>query len=153
MNLKWIRLFVGTLILRCFTLRYGLAVMHFWLMVLALSKIWNFALMQSKYGENDRQAILSSYNLWSRVTYITYSLVSFIVSDVLLPVCVFIGLYGKSSLDLSGKQLQYSIAASIIIMSRRFMISIAKFPAIGGKVYMLTKVIILYWKLDIVGRY
>ena len=130
-----------------FVLRYGLAVMHFWLIVLALSKIWNFALVQSKYGENDRQAILSSYNLWSRITYITYSLASFIVADILLPVCVFFGLYGKSSLDLTDKQIQYSIAASIIIMSRRFMISIAKFPAIGGKVYMLTKVITTYINL------
>ena len=141
------------LIVKYFVLRYGLAVMHFWLIVLALSKIWNFALMQSKYGENDRQAILSSYNLWSRITYITYSLVSFIVSDVLLPVCVFLGLYGKSSLDLTDKQLQYSIAASIIIMSRRFMISIAKFPAIGGKVYMLTKVSIMNQRFDIIGKW
>ena len=114
--------------------------MHFWLMVLAISKIVNWSLVQSKYGKHDRETIFSSYNLWSRVTYISYNLLVFIATDIALPICVAFGLYGKTSSNLSEEQIQYSIAAAIIIMSRRFMISIAKFPMIGGKVYMLTKV-------------
>ena len=114
--------------------------MHFWLIVIAISKIWNSILVYAKYGKNDRETILSSYNLWSRLTYIVYHAFSFIVTDVLLLIFVLFGLYGKSSLGLSDNLIQYSMAAALIIMSRRFMTAIAKFPVVGGKVYMLTKV-------------
>ena len=114
--------------------------MHFWLILLALSKIWNAILVYAKYGKHDRETFLTSYNLWNRLVYVCSRVFAYIITDVLLLVFVLFGLYGKSSLDLSEKAIQYSMAAALIIMSRRFMAAIAKFPAIGPKVYMLTKV-------------
>ena len=80
-------------------------------------------------------------NLWKTAWNGFRNLASFCLLDIALPVCVFVALYGKTLFDLSDSGVQYSIAFSIILASRRFMIAIAKFPVVGGKVYMLHKVI------------
>ena len=120
--------------------RYGLAVLHLWLSLAPIIVIWSFILTQFKYGKLEKKINSEKCNLWKTAWNGFRSLTSFCLLDIALPVCVFVALYGKALFDLSDDGVQYSIAFSIILASRRFMLAIAKFPIVGGKVYMLTKV-------------
>ena len=120
--------------------RYGLAIMHLWVILSATSKAWQYIVTLMKYGnlEKTNPSKCSRMEIiWCYATHVT----QFCVLDITLPICVFMVLYGKTMFSLSEDGLKYFIAGSIILTSRRFMNAIAKFPVIGGKVYMLTKVI------------
>ena len=120
--------------------RYGLAILHLWLSLAPIIVIWSFLLTQIKYGKLEKKISSEKCNLWKTAWNGFRSLTSFCLLDIAMPVCVFVALYGKALFDLSDDGVQYSIAFSIILASRRFMLAIAKFPIVGGKVYMLTKV-------------
>ena len=106
--------------------------------------IWSFLLTQIKYGKLEKKISSEKCNLWKTAWNGFRNLASFCLLDIALPVCVFVALYGKALFDLSDSGVQYSIAFSIILASRRFMVAIAKYPIVGGKVYMLHKVIQIY---------
>ena len=115
--------------------------MNAWLLLTTITKIWNSIVTFLRIGSLDKEIHLFNFDLWTYIRNVSYFLVAFCVADVALPIFVFMALYGKSLLDITDRGIQYFIAAAVIISSRRFMIAIAKFPVVGGKVYMLTKVI------------
>ena len=127
--------------------------MHVWVITIPISNIWNCVVTYLKFGNLETRVAAqntSKCNIWNKVQNIVHSLIIFCILDVALPVCVFMALYGKTLFGVTQKGVQYWIAASIILTSRRFMLSIAKFPIVGGKVYMLTKV---YFQRFILQRF
>ena len=126
--------------------RYGLLVMDIWLVTTAAPKVWNLIAGLFRSG-NHKEIRLFDFDLWRSLWNLMYFFVTFCVLDLALPILVFMALYGKSLLNLTDKGIQYFIAAAVIISSRRFMIAIAKFPAVGGKVYMLTRVLVSLYRI------
>ena len=118
--------------------------MHLWISTAPIIVIWTFLWTQFKYGNLESKNSSAKCNLWKTAWNGFRNLASFCLLDIALPVCVFVALYGKTLFDLSDSGVQYSIAFSIILASRRFMIAIAKYPIVGGKVYMLHKVTRIY---------
>ena len=135
------------IIIEVFLFRYGLAVMHSWVVFGPISKIWIVVLTYVKYLN------LSEDNLSRHLWCLANTLISYVILHISLPIFVFMALYGKTLFDLSEKQIQTFIAASIILTSRRFMLSIAKFPLIGGKVYMINKVFMFLDHMSLIYDY
>ena len=96
-----------------------------------------------KYGNLTKDTQCSR---WEIIWNVFRILASFCILDIALPIFVFMALYGKSIFNLSEKGIQYFLAGSIILTSQRFMRAIAKVPAIGSKIHMLSKVIGVYGK-------
>lgn len=109
------------------------------LMFSTITKIGNSIVAYLRTGALHKEIHLFNFDLWTHLWNVSYYLVSFCVGGIALPIFVFMALYGKSLLGITDKGIQYFIGAAVIISSRRFMVSIAKFPVVGGKVYMLTK--------------
>ena len=120
--------------------RYGLTVMNTYLAISSIAKIWNSVATYLRIGTLDKEIRLFNFDIWRHLWNLTHFMVTFCAFDIALPICVFMALLGKSLLDFTDKDIQYFSAAAVIVASRRFMSSIARFPAVGGKVYMLTKV-------------
>ena len=116
-----------------------MTVMNVWLMLTTITKIWNSIVAYLRAGALQKEIHYFNFDLRTYLWNFSYYLVSFCVTDIALPIFVFMALYGKSLLGITDKGIQYFIGAAVIISSRRFMVSIAKFPVVGGKVYMLTK--------------